>query len=53
LWLEDRGNRITDAEVITAPRIGVDYAGEWAAKPWRFRLGRFTRSRMQNSKLKM
>jgi DNA-3-methyladenine glycosylase len=53
LWLEDRGNRITDEEVITAPRIGVDYAGEWAAKPWRFRLARFTRSRMKNSKLKM
>lgn len=53
LWLEDRGQRITDADVITAPRIGVDYAGEWAAKPWRFRLARFTRSRMQNSKLKM
>lgn len=24
-------------EIITAPRIGVDYAGEiWAQKPWRF-----------------
>ncbi|MGH9196525.1 MAG: DNA-3-methyladenine glycosylase [Acidimicrobiia bacterium] len=53
LWLEDRGERITDADVITAPRIGVDYAGAWAAKPWRFRLARFTRSRMQNSKLKI
>jgi len=43
LWLEDRGTRITDAEVIMAPRIGVDYAGECAAKPWRFRLARWTR----------
>lgn len=53
LWLEDRGERITDADVITAPRIGVDYAGEWAAKPWRFRLARFTRSQGKKEKLKM
>jgi DNA-3-methyladenine glycosylase len=43
LWLEDRGRRISNAEVIMAPRIGVDYAGECAAKPWRFRLARWTR----------
>ena len=24
-------------EIITAPRVGIDYAGpEWASKPWRF-----------------
>ncbi|MDQ6735813.1 MAG: DNA-3-methyladenine glycosylase [Nitrospirota bacterium] len=51
LWLEDRGERITNAAVLTAPRIGVDYAGEWAAKPYRFRLARFTRQPRQNSKL--
>ena len=22
--------------VLRAPRIGIDYAGEWAARPWRF-----------------
>jgi len=38
LWLEDRGERVTAAKVARYPRIGVDYAGEWAAKPWRFRL---------------
>ena len=52
LWLEDRGERITDAEVITAPRIGVDYAGDWAAKPWRFRLARWTRQPRQKVKVK-
>lgn len=35
LWLEDaalgRGERIA-----RSPRIGVDYAGAWAEKPWRF-----------------
>lgn len=24
------------ADVVPSPRIGVDYAGEWAARPWRF-----------------
>jgi DNA-3-methyladenine glycosylase len=24
------------ATVETSPRVGIDYAGEWAAKPWRF-----------------
>ncbi|HKN86357.1 MAG TPA: DNA-3-methyladenine glycosylase, partial [Nitrospiraceae bacterium] len=53
LWLEDRGERITEADILTAPRIGVDYAGEWAAKPYRFRLARFTRQPRQKAKLKM
>lgn len=51
LWLEDRGERVTDADVIEAPRIGVDYAGEWAAKPWRFRLARWTRQPRQKVKV--
>ncbi|WP_447978038.1 DNA-3-methyladenine glycosylase [Candidatus Nitrospira bockiana] len=38
LWIEDRGERVHDTDILAAPRIGVDYAGEWAAKPWRFRL---------------
>lgn len=38
LWIEDRGERINRTHVKTFPRIGVDYAGSWAAKPWRFRL---------------
>jgi DNA-3-methyladenine glycosylase len=27
---------IPDEDVRVGPRIGVDYAGEWAAHPWRF-----------------
>jgi DNA-3-methyladenine glycosylase len=27
---------LTPAEIVQTPRIGVDYAGEWAARPWRF-----------------
>jgi len=35
LFLED-ASEIPDGEIRTGPRIGVDYAGEWAAHPWRF-----------------
>lgn len=38
LWFEDRGGRILRRQIAVLPRIGVDYAGEWAKKPWRFRL---------------
>lgn len=38
LWFEDRGERVSRKQVGTFPRIGVDYAGTWATKPWRFRL---------------
>ena len=35
LYLED-SPRIPDMHVRVGPRIGIDYAGEWAACPWRF-----------------
>lgn len=38
LWLEDRGGIVRKASIGRYPRIGVDYAGEWATKLWRFRL---------------
>jgi len=38
LWLEDREEQIQRSQIGAFPRIGVDYAGPWAAKPWRFRL---------------
>lgn len=38
LWFEDRGARVPETSVGTFPRIGVEYAGAWAKKPWRFRL---------------
>jgi len=34
IWLEDRGDRA--GSITETPRIGVDYAGEWAEKLWRF-----------------
>ena len=38
LWFEDRGEPVSTGLVNAHPRIGVDYAGEWARKLWRFRL---------------
>lgn len=36
IWLEDRGLNVPDTMVKSGPRIGVDYAGDWAVKEWRF-----------------
>ena len=36
IWIEDRGVQVPAREVKRTPRIGVDYAGPWALKPWRF-----------------
>ncbi len=36
IWIEDRGVNVPPREVKRTPRIGVDYAGIWALKPWRF-----------------
>src|SRR5438067_10413102 len=38
LFLED-ASPVPDEEVRVGPRIGVDYAGEWASHPWRFWIG--------------
>jgi DNA-3-methyladenine glycosylase len=38
LWFEDRGTKVPQKSIGRFPRIGVDYAGIWAKKPWRFRL---------------
>lgn len=36
LWIEDRGILIPKSGMDITPRIGVAYAGDWAAKEWRF-----------------
>lgn len=36
LWVEDRGVVIPPRQIQRTPRVGVDYAGKWAKKPWRF-----------------
>jgi DNA-3-methyladenine glycosylase len=39
IWLEDRGVVVPEEEVVASPRVGIDYAGEDALLPWRFRIG--------------
>jgi DNA-3-methyladenine glycosylase len=36
LWLERPGAAARAPRIRRATRIGVDYAGEWAKRPWRF-----------------
>jgi DNA-3-methyladenine glycosylase len=38
LWLSLPGadEPVRDSEIVVGPRVGVGYAGEWAARPWRF-----------------
>jgi DNA-3-methyladenine glycosylase len=35
VWIEAR-RRVPARAVAVGPRVGIDYAGEWVAKPWRF-----------------
>lgn len=34
IWIEDRAVEV--GNIVSSPRIGVDYAGEHAKRPWRF-----------------
>lgn len=36
IWIEDRGQLISEESIVSSPRIGVDYAGEHAKRNWRF-----------------
>lgn len=38
IWIEDRAIELSDSNIIASPRVGVDYAGEDAKLPWRFRV---------------
>jgi len=38
IWIEDHGTDVADDAVTIGPRVGVDYAGEDALRPYRFRL---------------
>lgn len=38
IWIEDMGIRIHPDQILTSPRIGIDYAGEDALLPYRFQL---------------
>ncbi|HCI69799.1 MAG TPA: DNA-3-methyladenine glycosylase, partial [Balneola sp.] len=38
IWIEDRDISVKPSQIISSPRVGVDYAGEDAKLPWRFRI---------------
>jgi DNA-3-methyladenine glycosylase len=38
IWIEDRGIDFKKKDIVKSPRIGVDYAGEDAKLPYRYRL---------------
>lgn len=38
IWIEDNGRLIKDEDILSTPRIGVDYAKEDALLPYRFEL---------------
>ncbi len=36
LWIEDRGVLVKPRDIERTPRVGINYAGEYVHKPWRF-----------------
>ncbi len=38
LWIEDRGGIVSPRSIRRTPRIGVEYAGEWSLKKFRYLL---------------
>lgn len=38
IWIEDHGQVINPQQILSTPRIGVDYADECASWNWRFRV---------------
>ncbi|MEK9178588.1 MAG: DNA-3-methyladenine glycosylase, partial [Patescibacteria group bacterium] len=38
IWIEDGENKIKKRQIKKGKRIGVDYAGKWKDKLWRFYL---------------
>lgn len=36
IWIEDKGTQVKASNILTGPRVGVDYAGEDAKLPYRF-----------------
>lgn len=38
IWIEDRNCFVLEKNIISGPRVGIDYAKEDALLPWRFRI---------------
>lgn len=38
IWIEDSNIRYASCQIQKGPRVGIDYAEEWADKPFRFKI---------------
>jgi DNA-3-methyladenine glycosylase len=38
IWLEDRGVKVKEKDIVIGPRVGIDYAEEHKDLPYRFRI---------------
>jgi DNA-3-methyladenine glycosylase len=36
IWIEEGHVKVAKSEIMAGPRVGIDYAGEFVTKPWRF-----------------
>jgi DNA-3-methyladenine glycosylase len=36
IWIEKLGITVGPKSILSGPRVGIDYAGEFVSKPWRF-----------------
>ena len=36
VWIEEGRGRLPASAIEAGPRVGIDYAGEWIHRPWRF-----------------
>jgi len=43
IWIEDHKISVRAQDILTGPRIGIDYAGDDARRPYRFRIAAGTR----------
>lgn len=51
IWLEDRGVKIINSQVLATKRIGIDYAGPyWSSRKWRFVLRSFINNKGKEKK---
>jgi len=36
IWIEQGSGQVRASAIASGPRVGIDYAGTWVEKPWRF-----------------
>ena len=36
VWIEEGSGPVAPSRIGAGPRVGIDYAGDWATRPWRF-----------------